>query len=151
VELNRRTRELVRLRRGLWLIIELWSGLDWALALGFRAPDLADHFLLRLRGARQRAAQRFGGAPLGFLITVLVIVSLIAHAGEDTMTTETPEPNISPTSPRRISNPKDPAYWEALGEFIEAFASAETVLFNYLGLCATLAIMPLERCCPALT
>jgi hypothetical protein len=27
---------------------------------------------------------------------------------------------------------KDPAYWQALGEFIEAFAQTETLLFNYL-------------------
>jgi hypothetical protein len=35
-----------------------------------------------------------------------------------------------------VSVTKDPAYWQALGEFIEAFAGAETMLFNYLVACA---------------
>lgn len=39
-----------------------------------------------------------------------------------------------PRPPRLISFTKDPAYWQALGEFIELFASAEHVLFNYLSL-----------------
>jgi hypothetical protein len=31
-----------------------------------------------------------------------------------------------------VSTAKDPAYWQALGEFIEAFSSTGTLLFNYL-------------------
>jgi len=30
-----------------------------------------------------------------------------------------------------VSLEKDPVYWQALGEFIEAFASAEIMLFSY--------------------
>jgi hypothetical protein len=35
-------------------------------------------------------------------------------------------------SPRTISMAKDPAYWQALGQFIESFAGTEIILFNYL-------------------
>jgi hypothetical protein len=35
-----------------------------------------------------------------------------------------------------VSFEKDPGYWQALGEFIETFASAELMLFTYLYLCA---------------
>jgi|SRR5580658_8498641 hypothetical protein len=42
-------------------------------------------------------------------------------------------PKAAPTvPPRAISMQPDPAYWQALGRFIEAFASTETTLFNYL-------------------
>jgi hypothetical protein len=42
-------------------------------------------------------------------------------------------PASSPQSARRIvSLVKDPAYWQALGQFIEAFAHAEILLFNYI-------------------
>jgi hypothetical protein len=46
--------------------------------------------------------------------------------------------NETPKSPRSISIVRDPAYWQALGEFIEAFASAETMLFTYLAVCANI-------------
>ncbi len=39
-----------------------------------------------------------------------------------------PTGNLNPES--------DPAYWAALGEFIEAFAAAEGALFNYLAFCS---------------
>jgi hypothetical protein len=58
------------------------------------------------------------------------------------MTAETPKPSspistsIDPHTGRTISTMKDPAYWQALGQFIEAFASTETVLFTYMTLCA---------------
>jgi hypothetical protein len=37
-----------------------------------------------------------------------------------------------PPPKRTVNLTKDPAYWEALGQFIEAFAGAENLLFNYL-------------------
>jgi hypothetical protein len=50
------------------------------------------------------------------------------------METKSPKPKAAapPGSRSWISTAKDPAYWQALGEFIEAFASAELLLFNYL-------------------
>ena len=46
-----------------------------------------------------------------------------------------PKP-VDVSSESWVSSEKDPAYWQALGELIEAFASAETLLFNYLAMCA---------------
>jgi hypothetical protein len=37
-----------------------------------------------------------------------------------------------------ISSVKDPVYWQALGEFIETFASTETMLFAYLSMCVAI-------------
>jgi hypothetical protein len=53
---------------------------------------------------------------------------------------ETPKPgdtiawSIDPRTNRTTRTIRDPAYWHALGEFIESFASTETMLFTYLGL-----------------
>jgi hypothetical protein len=58
------------------------------------------------------------------------------------MTAETPKrgrPIATSTDPRTgrtLSSVRDPDYWQALGEFIEAFASAETMLFQLLILSA---------------
>ena len=41
-------------------------------------------------------------------------------------------PSAPPSPMRLVSMAKDLAYWLALGRFIEAFASAEIMLFNYL-------------------
>jgi hypothetical protein len=50
-----------------------------------------------------------------------------------------PKPEGTKSNSRSwVSAVKDPAYWQELGEFIEAFASAETLLFNYLAMCAGL-------------
>ncbi|MGD0762659.1 MAG: hypothetical protein ABR929_05610 [Roseiarcus sp.] len=48
------------------------------------------------------------------------------------MITKPSEPPIAAPAPRSVSTTKDPAYWQALGEFIETFASTETMLFSYL-------------------
>lgn len=48
------------------------------------------------------------------------------------------EPDSRPR--RTISIIDDPEYWKALGHFIEAFATAETVLFHTLAFCAGTSI-----------
>jgi hypothetical protein len=67
------------------------------------------------------------------IATLVVVACLICHTGRDSMTNEKPKPEDAASPPgarRSISTIKDPAYWRALGEFIETFASAETMLFN---------------------
>ena len=41
-------------------------------------------------------------------------------------------PSAPPSLVRSVSMTADPAYWQALGKFIETFAGIEILLFNYL-------------------
>ena len=72
------------------------------------------------------------------------LVRKTAHTGEDSMPRNPPKHEdrvTDPRPPRSVSFTKDPAYWQALGEFVEIFASAENVLFNYLFLCANIPVI----------
>lgn len=74
-------------------------------------------------------------APAGGFFFAEWLVRLLTHFGTIIMATTPSKPPVITTTtppPRVASAVKDPAYWQALGKFIEAFAFAETLLFNYL-------------------
>jgi hypothetical protein len=81
----------------------------------------------RLGGRRQETPQHRVAA----LRHLAVIASLITHGGKHSMADEVTEETL-PREVRLVSFLPDPAYWLALGEFVEAFAYVELLLFIYL-------------------